>query len=267
MSIRDLVQPEPELFTGTPWHAKRFIAFDLETTAPDPETARIVTAAVVEVGAGEPTTSRTWLVDPGVEIPSEAIEVHGITTAHAREHGEPVDQALPAIIDHLAARPDGCPIVIFRAPYDLTVADRECRRHGIVPLQDRGELLVVDPLVIDKHLWRFRPGSRKLTDMCATYNVVLDAAHDASFDALAAARLAYRLARNAHAVRRHPWEAHPIQGEWERVRDDPRALHAYQIEQAAFQARGLRAHFQSVPEKRHLAAEVSEAWPIVPVTT
>jgi DNA polymerase III epsilon subunit-like protein len=70
------------------WWNGRMAAFDLETTAANPEEARIVAAAVVLVGAGAETDSTTWLADPGIEIPEEAAEVHGITTERAQAEGD-----------------------------------------------------------------------------------------------------------------------------------------------------------------------------------
>jgi DNA polymerase-3 subunit epsilon len=263
-SVRDLMPPPPVPFTGIPWFDLRFASFDLETTSADPEDARIVAAAAIEIGGRRATDSRTWLVDPGIEIPADATAVHGITTEHAHELGELPGDAVPAIVDRLAARPEGCPIVVFNAAYDLTVLDRECRRYGVQPLQDRGTLLVVDPLVIDKHIHRYRPGSRKQAPMCAHYNLGLEAdAHDADYDARCAAFLARRICRNASVIRRDDHETWPLQAEWDRIRCDPAALHDAQVGWYAFQARGLAAHFRS-QGKRDEADRVREDWPIVP---
>lgn len=268
-SIRELVEPEappPASFTGTPWHALRFVGFDLETTSPDPEEARIVVASVCEVGGRRPTTSRSWLVDPDIEIPDEAVAIHGITTAQAQDAGELAADAVAAIVDMLAARPAGCPLVGFNVRYDLTVLDREARRCGVVPLIDRGELLAVDPLVCDRHLDRYRPGSRKLEAVCAYYRVILDGAHDADFDAIAAARLAWRIARNARVVRRDEWEEQPLQAEWDRVRHDARALHEAQRGWAREQILSLAAYFRRIgnPEAAARCAAEAGTWPVVP---
>jgi DNA polymerase-3 subunit epsilon len=61
------------------WHRELLIGFDLETTGTDPREARIVTGTVIEVKAGEPLGRREWLADPGVEIPADAVAVHGIS--------------------------------------------------------------------------------------------------------------------------------------------------------------------------------------------
>lgn len=180
-----------------PWWQLRLCSIDTETTAPDPERARIVQACVAHVGGGIPTEARTWLVDPGVEIPAEATAIHGITTERARAEGTPAHVALPQIVEVIvAAVVAGEPLVIMNAPYDLTVIARESVRHGlVVPAHDNA--FVIDPKVLDKmadaYVGFHRKGGRKLADLCTHYNAKLDGAHDAAHDAIAAARVAYRI--------------------------------------------------------------------------
>lgn len=178
---------------ATPWPDGSFLGFDVESTGIDVETAHIVTATTVIVVPGAPNQPTSWLADPGVEIPAEATEVHGITTAHARECGEPIAHVVDAISEHLTSWwRFGLPIVAFNAAYDITVLDRELRRH-----HDRGLSItgpVLDPFVIDKAL-SYRKGKRTLVDVCAHYGVDLTAAHTSDGDALAAVQLMPKLAR------------------------------------------------------------------------
>jgi DNA polymerase-3 subunit epsilon len=185
------------------WADGNLVAFDLETTGVDPETARIVTACAVEVGPNGLVDRRGWLADPGVDIPAEATAVHGITTEHARAEGRPIDEVvveIGTVIQDAWAR--GLPIVVYNAPYDLTLLDREMRRScdsGIELLTPPGQGVgpVVDPLVIDKALDRYRRGGRKLVDVCRHHGIALPPAeaHTSAGDAMAAARLAWKLAR------------------------------------------------------------------------
>lgn len=252
--------------TIVPWHQGRMYGFDLETTCADPEQARIVQAAVVIVGGGQDTTVRTWLVNPGVEIPEEAAAIHGVSTERAQAEGQDAAAAIAEIIDALAARPAGAPIVIFNARYDLTVLDREARRYGITPLSERGDLLVIDPFVIDRFLWRYRKGSRKLEAMCEQYGARLEDAHQAHSDAIAAARIAWVFGERGRVVRRaprDPWEAEEIEQvhrQWAEVRGDLRKLHAAQQEWAAKQADGLREHFR----RKGIDEPVPGDWPLIP---
>ncbi|GHE48058.1 3'-5' exonuclease [Streptosporangium violaceochromogenes] len=175
------------------WSDGRLCAFDTETTGEDPQTARIVAAALAFVGGGRPTEVFTLLVDPGVEIPAQATAIHGITSEHARAHGRGAAEATAMIARRLGDTwSAGVPVVGFNIGYDLTVLDRELRRHHGAPLTVSGP--VVDPHVIDRALDR-RRGRRTLEESCRYYGVRHGGAHDATQDALAAARLAWRLAR------------------------------------------------------------------------
>jgi DNA polymerase III subunit epsilon len=66
-------------------------------------------------------------------------------------------------------------------------------RHGIPPLLSPAP--VIDPLVIDKALDRYRKGKRTLEVTSQFYGVVLDGAHDAGADAIAAGRVAQAIAK------------------------------------------------------------------------
>jgi DNA polymerase-3 subunit epsilon len=231
------------------WHNGRLAAFDVETTGINPEFDRIVTAAVSVVGGGLPPEGGSWLLDPGIAIPAGATNVHGITTEQARAEGRPAPEAIEEIVAALAAQLSaGVPVIAFNARFDLTCLDREARRHGITPLLDRvggaSRLLVVDPYVLDKQLDRFRKGKRTLGAVCAHYNVPLDEAHDSHADALAAARVAWRLGQA-----------------FEELRVELPALHSQQIAWAAEQA----ASFEDWLRRQGRDERVEPAWPVVPV--
>lgn len=175
--------------------ADTLAVFDLETTGIDIDTCRIVTAHVGVIGpGGEVLEQRQWLVDPGVEIPTAATLIHGVTTERARLEGLAAAQGVAEIIDALRdAAGRGLPIVAYNAAYDLSVLHREAERYGHEAF--RGPGYVVDPLVIDKAVDRFRRGKRTLTAACEHYGVELLAAHDAGADAIAAGRVAQAIAR------------------------------------------------------------------------
>jgi DNA polymerase III epsilon subunit-like protein/8-oxo-dGTP pyrophosphatase MutT (NUDIX family) len=173
----------------------RLAVFDLETTGVDTDTSRIVSACIAVL---EPDGSLhrqfTWLADPEIEIPDGASAVHGITTERAREDGrtaETVVGEITATLRTLLAV--GIPLVVYNAPYDLSLLDRECRRHRVEPLGYPAP--VIDPLVIDKAVDRYRKGKRTLVAASERYGVDLTDAHDASADAIAAGRVAQALAR------------------------------------------------------------------------
>lgn len=231
------------------WHQKLLAAFDLETSGVDVRDDFIVTAAVCDTAG----VRRTWLVHPGDrEIPAEATAVHGVTTERAREHGRPVLECLDEIADVLAGylRAE-TPVAVYNAVFDLTLLEAELHRHDRVPLAGRVNVLgpIVDPLVIDKQLDRFRRGKRTLEATATFYGISLADAHTADADAEACLRLAVELGA------RYPKLAAL----------DVRTLHNEQRTWAAEQA----ASFQAYLDRRkpghgeHIAGD----WPVLPPPT
>ncbi|MYW19731.1 3'-5' exonuclease [Streptomyces sp. SID2955] len=234
------------------WHRELLIGFDLETTGTDPREARIVTGAVIEVRAGESLGRREWLADPGVEIPADAVAVHGISSEHAAAEGRPADRVADAIAGVLVSYwMAGVPVVAYNAAFDLTLLSAELRRYGLPSLADRlGDARpapVIDPYTIDRWVDRYRRGKRNLEAVCAEYGIVLDAAHNATADALAAARLASAIAD------RHPKVASL----------GPADLHQRQIEWYAAWAADFQAFLR---RKGDAQAVVDGAWPLRELT-
>ncbi|MEV0382864.1 3'-5' exonuclease [Nonomuraea sp. NPDC050643] len=232
------------------WHRGMLCAHDLETTGIDVENDRIVTGCVSTINGttGEANTI-TKLANPGIDIPQAATNVHGITTEYARQHGEDPAAVASDLADLLIAHAnEGWPIVGFNLAYDFTLLDRETRRYGLEPFGDRlhaARAVIIDAFVLDKHVDKWRKGSRKLTAVCAHYEVRIDGAHDASHDAIAAARLAYRIAQ------RHPnIAAMPLH-----------ELHAMQIKAKAEQARSFRDYLK---RQNKPFDDVRDEWPLVP---
>lgn len=172
----------------------RLAVFDTETTGTDTAESRIVTAFIGVVDrAGELSRNHQWLLNPEVPIPAEAEAVHGITTERAHTEGQPAGPAIAEIarvLDELAA--EGIPITAYNAKYDLTILNSELSRYGLGQL-DREAQLVIDPLVIDRHVNKYRKGKRTLEAVAAHYGVPLVGAHDAEADARATGGVAWRV--------------------------------------------------------------------------
>lgn len=217
--------------------------FDLETTGIDVETSRIVSAHVgVLNGKGELVEEWNWLADPGVEIPAGASAVHGITTERARAEGEPAAKVVQEIIEVLTSLFDrGLAVTIYNAPYDLSLLYHEALRYHLVPLGEPAP--IIDPLVLDKAVDRYRKGKRTLEIAAEYYGVALTDAHDASADAVAAGRVAQAMAQ------RYP----------EELAVEARLLHARQVEWCAEQS----ADFQDYMRRTHNPDfTTSGLWPI-----
>lgn len=197
-----------------PWHHTLGV-FDVETTGIDVATSRIVSANVSVIGPdGEPRERTDWLADPGVEIPRQASSVHGITTERARRDGRPARDVVAEVVaslEDILSR--DIPLVVFNAPYDLTLLRHEALRYGIEPLSS--PVPIIDPLVIDRTVDQYRRGKRTLEAAAAVYGVDLLDAHDAGADAIAAGRVAQALAlRNPDRLSMTARELHDAQVTW-----------------------------------------------------
>jgi DNA polymerase-3 subunit epsilon len=180
--------PNGLLQSGSTWTDGELLCFDLETTGVDRFSDVPVSLALLRVCRGVVLERTVRLVDPGRPIPEGATAVHGITDEQARRDG----MELPAAIDLVSsalvdASRRGVPVVGVKLDYDLTMVDVLCRGIDGRGLPERGwSGPVLDALVLDRHLDRYRKGRRTLTDLCELYGVVIDRAHSADSDAAAA---------------------------------------------------------------------------------
>ena len=225
--------------TGS-WTQSRLVGFDLETTGVEPATARIVTAAFVESA----TQVRTWLADPGIEIPESARAVHGITTEFAQANGATAAQVVSELCAEFAAlREEGAVVVGHNVVYDLSVMSAEVARHrpdidfpSIIPT-------IIDTFVVDKHIDAYRKGKRTLIETAKTYRIELLDAHDAAADALAALDISRALAEKSTEISAMSNdEIMAAQADWKRT-----------------QAAGLQAWLR---KKGNAEAVVDGSWPM-----
>lgn len=269
------------------WRLGHTVALDFETTGKYPEVDRVVTACVAflpqvefeEGGAMRPRTPRLYqgLANPGIPIHEEATKIHGITDQYAQTHGEDAPKVIDRVRSLLAvAIAEGVPIVGMNLVYDLTMLDRECERYDIEPLAVEPEKLcpVVDVFVIDKAADPYRKGSRKLEALCAHYGVRHEGAHDSTADALAAARIAWKMAGGP--IRRAPSnstrrdDTPPLDIGSMKLDDLHRAQMGWKVGQTKSFARYLRQKAGQEPdpaESNRLYAEADAMrpeWPFVP---
>ena len=218
----------------------RLVVFDLETTGVDPTEARIVTAYIGVLDAtGAVIEECSWIVDPGVPIPEGSIAIHGITNERAKAEGADASTSVREIRDTLAGHlAKGLAVCAFNAAYDVSLLDAECRRHAHAPLTVKP---VVDPMILDRRLDKFRRGKRTLTVATEVYGVPLLDAHDASADAIAAGRVAQAMAA------RYP-----------ELRIDPISLHELTVGWADEQA----ADFEAYRRRTDPAFDAGRGWPL-----
>ena len=234
----------------TCWYEGPLAAFDTETTGVDVEDRPdSFGRVVVQDGPGARPRVTRWLVNPGVPGTEGATAVHGLT-----DRAPPAQRALAGARDGRDRRGAGRagsmgrPLVIMNAPFDLTILDRELKRHRAArwaTTSARDPLRVLDPRVLDKHLDRYRKGRRTLTDLCDALR--RDAGGRARRGRGRAGRPGGRTGRGAQ-FRGPPGAALAAE------------LHTLQTTWHAAQARGLQAWFA----RQGTAELVDTAWPLRP---
>lgn len=177
------------------WFEGPLAALDLEATGVDPSTARIIEVGLFlfeSDGSSTPLTDS--LVDPGVPIPEKVTELTGISPADVAATGGEPTQILAATRLKIAGLVDaGIPIVVYHATYDWPLLEAELARHGLGPLPSVPPAVLIDPLVLDRHVDRYRKGKRTLGDVAAQYGIRLDGAHRAAGDCAATVGVARKI--------------------------------------------------------------------------
>lgn len=239
---------QDHLFTGDTrnepkdWTRFSCLGFDVETTGVNAHEDRIVSAALVEIHQGQRPRIHEWLINPGVEIPQGAIDVHGITNDRARADGAHPAAALFEITGRIGIwLRRGFPLVAFNAAFDLTMLEAENTRHQVDTLASRlghGKISpVIDPMVLAAHAEPYRrkickcgcgATDKTLAGWCRHYGVTNVGAHGASGDALAACRLWPRI------LNKHPKQFPAA---------DLMGLHQSQIGWRSAQMASLREYF------------------------
>lgn len=236
------------------WVDGPLLGLDLETDSPDPDDAHLITAAIMHYRPGHELTRMSWVAKPTRPIPEEAARIHGYPTERAESEGKnpaAVVMDIAEVLDDLWST--DCPLICCNSPFDLTVIDRELRRHHSegAGYEIDGLPPVVDIYLIDRVADPWRPGKRTLTDLSRHYGVPLDAAHDASADIHATMRIAYLQGRRHRSA--NPWPigatGTPMYEELEAWRvlssGCPKALNAAERRWYTTWSRGLAKHFRS----------------------
>jgi DNA polymerase-3 subunit epsilon len=106
----------------------------------------------------------------------------------------------------------------MKLDYDLTILDTQSKRARGNGLLERGwSGPVLDAVVLDRHLDRFRKGSRTLGALCTHYGVDIGNAHDASADAIASVKVLLAMAAQYKELQYGELsELHEAQANWHR---------------------------------------------------
>lgn len=209
----------PRLHQKPAWRPGQAVCLGVESSGPDAEAARLIAADVLRIDL---TT--------------------GTVLDHRSYHTEsPADQVLLVLDDIEAAWAAKFPLVVWDAPFALTLLDRELRREYGLWLDIKTFGPVLDPHIIDHGVDTTRPGPRPLAAVCAHHGVAFDALRTAAADAEATGRLLIALLKRHQAKLTHRslGDLWSTQNQWWRARA---------------RANGRDPHWPFVPHPDHQGA-------------
>lgn len=206
-SMKTAIDSLPAQSQDLPLRDSVVLGFDTETTGITPCKDAIVSACLL---LGSPTQGfdtyaiGEWLINPGVPINPRASAVNGFTDEYVAAHGQDSRTAIEQIASIIvAAQLKNIPLVAYNAPFDVRMLEGDLARHHMPSLSGSittadidsflnvdaaapHELLVVDPLVLDRGLMPKRTGKRTLESTTQYYGVHPHGSfHDATADTVA----------------------------------------------------------------------------------
>ena len=106
---------------------KPIVFFDLETTGVNIGSDRIVEISILKIYPNGNRESKTWLVNPEIEIPAKVSAIHGIT--NERVVTEPTFKELAHTVNEMIS---GCDLAGFNSNrFDIPLLAEELLRAGI----------------------------------------------------------------------------------------------------------------------------------------
>jgi len=154
---------------------KPIVFFDLETTGINIAKDRIVEISILKVFPNGNKESKTWLVNPEIEIPKEASDIHGIT--NERVVTEPTFKELALEVSEMIK---GCDLAGFNSNrFDIPLLAEEMLRAEV-------DFDMIDRVAIDVQVIFHKKEERTLSAGYKFYcGKDLNNAHSAAVDTLA----------------------------------------------------------------------------------
>ncbi len=180
-----------------PWREYDIALIDVETTGTDASVDRVIELGIVIGRGGEVVERHNWMINPGMPIPAQSREIHGISDEDVKD-APPFAKVAQEIIAVMKGRIPAAYNATFDKSFVLTELVRANVSLSTPTLARSVEWL--DPLVWAREIQQDER-SRALKDVAARLGITLENAHRASEDAEAALRVFYTLAADSRVPR------------------------------------------------------------------
>lgn len=161
--------------------------FDVETSGTDTDNDHIITCFMRAKDGNEVVYEENWVIDPGIEVPQEASDVHGMSTEWVRENGrKDVAEAILEITEELAVYvAKGYVVTGFNHSFDLALLNAENKRHYGFGLGFPDDTRYLDPCIFSRKLDKYAKGGHKLITVAQRNGIEIeeDRLHTADYDA------------------------------------------------------------------------------------
>ena len=151
-----------------------FVVFDTETTGFSPTTDRIVEVGAVKFRNGEVIEEKSWLINPGRDIPYWATKVHEITDDMVKD--KPTFKDIYPEFQKFIA---GSVLMAHNAKFDISFVKAEIKRTGC----ELPPNLVIDSLSLFRK-WYPKSTSHSVEAVARAADVKTDTLHRASADSM-----------------------------------------------------------------------------------
>lgn len=164
------------------------VTLDFETTGTDTQSDRIITSFLRARDGDKVVFEQNWVIDPGVEVPEGAAEVHGMDTDWVRANGrKDLRGALSEILDVLCQYSGlGYVVCGYNHSFDLAMLEAELLRHKIIspPRLMLGSARYLDPCIFSRVFDKYKKGGHKLITVAQRNGIQIeeDRLHSADYD-------------------------------------------------------------------------------------
>jgi DNA polymerase-3 subunit epsilon len=164
-----------------------FVCFDIEATGLDPINDRIIEIGAVKFTFSEILEEYLELIDPGINIPDETIQIHNITNEMVMGK-PPIEEVLPSFFSFIG----DYPIVGHGMTFDLEIIKESAKRLSITnPFPEK---TIIDTLRLAR-LYAESP-SNSLETLRAHFNIPFEGAHRAMNDVIVNVKVFKNLTKN-----------------------------------------------------------------------